>query len=59
MRVTVDTNTGRAIKVEGDPTHPVTRGYLCNKVNNYLDLVYNATPWEGRGVLPVPHRRHM
>ena len=42
MRVTVDTATGRAIKVEGDPTHPVTRGYLCNKVNNYLDLVYNG-----------------
>lgn len=41
MRVTVDTVSGRAIKVEGDPTHPVTRGYLCNKVNHYLDLVYN------------------
>ncbi|HWA13723.1 MAG TPA: molybdopterin-dependent oxidoreductase [Burkholderiales bacterium] len=51
MRVTVDTNTGRAIKVEGDPTHPVTRGYLCNKVNNYLDLVYN-----GNRVM-YPHRR--
>jgi anaerobic selenocysteine-containing dehydrogenase len=41
MLVTVDTKTGRAVKVQGDPTHPVTRGYLCNKVNNYLDLVYN------------------
>lgn len=41
MRVTVDARSGRAIRVEGDPTHPVTRGYLCNKVNNYLDLVYN------------------
>ncbi|MGD8789359.1 MAG: molybdopterin-dependent oxidoreductase [Burkholderiales bacterium] len=41
MRVTVDTRSGRAIEVRGDPTHPVTRGYLCNKVNNYLDLVYN------------------
>ena len=51
MRVTVDTASGRAIKVEGDPTHPVTRGYLCNKVNNYLDLVYN-----GNRVL-YPHRR--
>jgi anaerobic selenocysteine-containing dehydrogenase len=36
----VDTVSGKAIKVEGDPTHPVTRGYLCNKVNHYLDLVY-------------------
>lgn len=51
MRVTVDQTTGRAIKVEGDPTHPVTRGYLCNKVNSYLDLVYND-----RRVL-YPHRR--
>jgi anaerobic selenocysteine-containing dehydrogenase len=42
MRVTVDVKSGRAVKVEGDPTHPVTRGYLCNKVNNYLDLVYNG-----------------
>ncbi len=41
MRVTVDTRSGRAIEVRGDPEHPVTRGYLCNKVNNYLDLVYN------------------
>jgi anaerobic selenocysteine-containing dehydrogenase len=41
MRVTVDTRTGKAVGVAGDPTHPVTRGYLCNKVNNYLDLVYN------------------
>ena len=51
MRVTVDTESGRAIKVEGDPTHPVTRGYLCNKVNHYLDLVYND-----QRVL-YPHRR--
>ncbi len=51
MRVTVDTRSGRAIRVEGDPTHPVTRGYLCNKVNHYLDLVYND-----RRVL-FPHRR--
>ncbi len=28
MRVSVDNESGRAIKVEGDPTHPVTRGYL-------------------------------
>lgn len=51
MRVTVDNLSGRAVKVEGDATHPVTRGYLCNKVNNYLDLVYNE-----KRVL-YPHRR--
>src|SRR5580698_83601 len=31
---------GRAIKVEGDATHPVTRGFLCGKVAKYLDRVY-------------------
>ena len=51
MRVTVDNASGRAVKVEGDPTHPVTRGYLCSKVNHYLDLVYND-----KRVL-YPHRR--
>ncbi len=41
MLVMRDDSTGRAVRVQGDPTHPVTRGYLCNKVNHYLDLVYN------------------
>jgi len=31
---------GRAIKVEGDPAHPVTQGFLCGKVAKYLDRVY-------------------
>ena len=43
MRVTVDTASGRAIKVAGDPRHPITRGYLCNKVNHYLEYIYNAS----------------
>ncbi len=38
--VTVDTLSGRAIKVQGDPAHPVTRGFLCGKVAKYLDRVY-------------------
>ena len=37
--VTVD-ETGRATRIEGDPTHPVTRGFLCGKVAKYLDRVY-------------------
>lgn len=41
MLVTVDDETGRAVHVRGDPAHPVTRGFLCSKVNNYLDLVYS------------------
>lgn len=39
--VTVDTLTGRATKVQGDPSHPVTRGFLCGKVARYLERVYS------------------
>src|SRR5258708_18327825 len=39
--VTVDELSGRAVKVEGDPSHPVTRGFLCGKVAKYLDRVYS------------------
>ena len=41
--VTVQTGAdgvGRAVKVQGDPAHPVTRGFLCGKVAKYLDRVY-------------------
>ena len=31
---------GRAVKVEGDPSQPVTQGFLCAKVAKYLDRVY-------------------
>ncbi|MGH9670619.1 MAG: molybdopterin-containing oxidoreductase family protein, partial [Terriglobales bacterium] len=31
----------RAVKVQGDPKHPVTRGFLCAKVAKYLDRVYS------------------
>jgi anaerobic selenocysteine-containing dehydrogenase len=39
MQVTVD-GDGRATGVAGDPEHPVTAGFLCGKVSNYLDRVY-------------------
>ncbi len=32
---------GRATKIQGDPGHPVTRGFLCAKVAKYLDRVYS------------------
>jgi anaerobic selenocysteine-containing dehydrogenase len=31
---------GKAVKVAGDPSHPVTQGFLCGKVAKYLDRVY-------------------
>ena len=37
--ITVD--DGRAVKIQGDPSHPVTRGFLCGKVAKYLDRVYS------------------
>jgi anaerobic selenocysteine-containing dehydrogenase len=32
---------GRAIRLRGDPDHPFTRGFLCQKVSRYLDRVYH------------------
>lgn len=40
MLVTVE--NGRAIEVRGDPDHPVTRGALCVKVEDYVDRVYSS-----------------
>ena len=39
MHVTVE--DGRAVAVAGDPEHPITVGFLCGKVSNYLDRVYS------------------
>src|SRR3954462_606767 len=39
MLVTVD-DDGRATRVAGDAEHPITAGFLCGKVSNYLDRVY-------------------
>lgn len=38
--VSVDAE-GRAVKVAGDPSQPVTRGFLCGKVARYLERVYS------------------
>jgi anaerobic selenocysteine-containing dehydrogenase len=39
--VLITVEGGRATKVQGDPRHPVTRGFLCAKVAKYLDRVYS------------------
>jgi anaerobic selenocysteine-containing dehydrogenase len=45
MLVTIERNGGgewRAVDVGGDPDHPVTRGFLCTKVDRYLDRTYHS-----------------
>jgi anaerobic selenocysteine-containing dehydrogenase len=51
MHVTVE--DGRAVKVAGDPEHPITVGFLCGKVSNYLDRVYS----DERILHPLVHGR--
>lgn len=46
MLVTVE--NGRAVRMAGNPDHPVTRGFLCTKVAKYLERTYH----EGRLLHP-------
>ena len=39
MLITVE--NGRAIRVAGDPDHPFTKGFLCAKVNRYIERTYH------------------
>ena len=39
--VLITVEDGRAVKIQGDPAHPVTRGFLCAKVAKYVDRVYS------------------
>ena len=47
MLVTVE--RGRAVRVAGDPDHPFTRGFLCTKVNRYIERTYH----DGRVLYPM------
>ena len=37
----VHVKDGRAVRVQGDPEHPVTQGFLCTKVNRYVERTYH------------------
>jgi len=39
--VLITIEDGHATKIQGDPEHPITRGFLCGKVAKYLDRVYS------------------
>jgi anaerobic selenocysteine-containing dehydrogenase len=47
----IHVDDGRGSKLRGDPDHPVTRGFLCGKVAQYLDHEYSP------GRLLYPQRR--
>ncbi|HET9011620.1 MAG TPA: molybdopterin-dependent oxidoreductase, partial [Gemmatimonadaceae bacterium] len=38
----VTVQEGRAVRIAGDPAHPVTQGFLCAKVNRYVERTYHA-----------------
>jgi anaerobic selenocysteine-containing dehydrogenase len=37
----VTVEKGRATRIQGDPDHPFTQGFLCAKVNRYLERTYH------------------
>ncbi len=39
--MTVDVENGKAVSIGGDPEHSFTQGFLCAKVNHYLERVYS------------------
>ena len=47
--VLITVEDGRATRIQGDPSHPVTQGFLCAKVAKYLDRVYSP----GRVLYPM------
>ncbi len=49
--LTVTAEDGRIVRVEGDADHPITRGFLCFKVNRYMDRLYHPER------ITVPMRR--
>jgi len=49
---------GRVTKIQGDPDHPVTRGFLCYRTSRFLDRQYDrerlTSPLVRRGAEFVP-----
>jgi anaerobic selenocysteine-containing dehydrogenase len=37
----VHVENGRAVRIAGDPDHPFTAGFLCAKVNRYIERTYH------------------
>jgi anaerobic selenocysteine-containing dehydrogenase/Fe-S-cluster-containing dehydrogenase component len=45
--VVVETRDGRALKVEGNPNHPLNRGALCARGQSALQGLYNPDRYKG------------
>src|SRR5215472_1240738 len=37
----IDVENGKGSHLRGDPSHPITRGFLCGKVARYLEREYH------------------
>ncbi len=49
---------GKVVRLQGDPDHPVTQGFLCHRTSRFLDRQYDpsriTTPLRRRGTEFVP-----
>ena len=49
---------GRIVRLQGDPAHPVTQGFLCHRTSRFLDRQYDpariTSPLRRRGDALVP-----
>src|SRR5215203_3805479 len=43
----VETHSGRATKVEGNPVHPISRGNLCARGQSSVQGLYNPDRYRG------------
>ena len=39
--IRAEVSDGRVVSLRGDPDHPITQGWLCAKVDPYLEFVYH------------------
>ncbi len=39
----VEMDNGKIVKIAGDPSHPVTKGVICEKVRAYPERIYNPS----------------
>lgn len=56
--VVATVENGRVVRIQGDPDHPVTRGFLCYRTSRFLERQYDpnrlTTPLVRRGERLVP-----